>query len=426
MDESPSFPQPPAAPGVPAPASAAAPRRVPWYSWRRWGWNFLTLSLLAHLLFGLGAAYYIVAIIQGKPKQQFQPPGAKGPNAPTRAMEHKVQMAKKQSSMSAPVAAKRITTTSLSKVALPALPAMKLDAVVLPATMSGMGGTGAGLGGFGNGSGGGGGGGGGGLTFFGIRSVARANAALGLAGTFYDLKQNKERGPTGMTPKTYAREVTYFLQGGWGTNLLSKYFQGPETIYAQQVFVPNITANLGPAAFGLEKLVQPRLWLVHYKGNVSPTVSGTYHFVGAGDDVMNVRFGNRLVLSRNYDDPKAGVVQAGWHAQTNYDYHWPNGGFPGGFAKGDAITVTAGSTYPMEVLIGEQPGGRTFAALLIEKDGETYQKDSHGNPLLPVFRLTQEPLPERRGNEYAPHAEQDGPVWKSVAKEAGPKSIFSP
>src|SRR5207244_9901796 len=45
--------------------------------------------------------------------------GPPSPNPSTRALEHKVQMAKKQSTMSAPSLAKRITTTGLAKVALP-------------------------------------------------------------------------------------------------------------------------------------------------------------------------------------------------------------------------------------------------------------------------------------------------------------------
>ena len=41
----------------------------------------------------------------------------------------------------------------------------------------------------------------------------------------------------------------------------------------------------------------------------------------------------------------------------------------------------------MEILIGEQPGGEFFADRLIEKDGAKYEKESHGSPMLPVFRI---------------------------------------
>ena len=120
------------------------PPRLPWYHWRRWGFNFLTISLLAHLFFGVGATYLVVQSLQGKRKQTFAGPPASA-NAPAQALEHKVQMQKKQQTMSAPAAVKRITTTSDSRVSLPAMPAMPhLDTAIVPVTMAGMGGSGVG------------------------------------------------------------------------------------------------------------------------------------------------------------------------------------------------------------------------------------------------------------------------------------------
>ena len=145
-------------PAAATPSAEAAPPRPRWYHWRRWGLNFLVISVLAHVLFGLGATYLIVQNIQAKRKQNFA--GApQSPSAATRAVEHKVQMQKKQQTMSAPAAIKRITTTSNARVALPAMPAMPhLDSAITPLAMAGMGGTGVGL------SMGGGGGGGGGAA----------------------------------------------------------------------------------------------------------------------------------------------------------------------------------------------------------------------------------------------------------------------
>ncbi len=112
----------------------------------RSGAKFLALSIVAHLLFGVVATYLIVQTIQAKRKQTFA--GApQSPNAPTRSIEHKVQMQKQKQTMSAPAPVKRITTTSNAKVALPAMPAMpKMDSAITPLAMAGMGGTGMGLG----------------------------------------------------------------------------------------------------------------------------------------------------------------------------------------------------------------------------------------------------------------------------------------
>ena len=399
MDDHSADPQP--ASSVVAATSYAPPPKVPWYSWRRWGWNFLTLSILAHVLFGLGAAYFIVATFQGKRKQEFKAPGAKGPSAPTQALEHKVQMARKQSSMSAPVAAKRITTTSLSKVALPALPAMKMDAVVVPATMSGMGGTGAGLGGFGNGSGGGSGGGGGGLSLFGLRASGK-----GLKGSFYDLKQTRNKTPTPIKDVgAFVHQLDQFLQGGWNENLLSQYYKAPTPLYATQIFVPRIYSVEAPKAFGVENDVQPSLWMALYKGQVSPPESGTYYFVGGGDNILIVRLNGRIVFDKSWDYQERYGIDRGWRPTASYNYHFSD--LPGGFVRGQPMDLKAGEFYDMEVLLGDD-GGATFFSLLVEKQGVEYTKKD-GVPILPVFRMSKDAPPQ--GNQ--PPFQPDGPVWSS-------------
>ncbi len=380
--------------------TVASPARRGW--WLRLGSNFLIVSILAHVLFGVGATYLIVQTIQAKRKQNFagQPTS---PNAPMRVIEHKVQMQKKQQTMSAPAPMKRITTTSHTPVALPAMPAMpKLDSAVTPLAMAGMGGTAMGLGlGTGAASNASSGGGGGGLSLFGLRT-----GGAGLVGTFYDLKQTTTRQSTNMTPDQYGRIMVQFADGGFNTSLLGRFYKADRPVYATRFWIPIIDADQGPAAFQLQNLVQPKMWCVHYRGQVTPPESFTFHFVGAGDDIMMVRFNGRLVLERNWS------AFTNWRAQANYDY--PDLPHPnGGFAKGNAITVEAGKSYPIEVIIGEQPGGKSYAALLQEVDGATYDKDARGNPILPVFRMSADkPAASTPERPYPPHRD-DGPVWKA-------------
>ena len=79
----------------------------------------------------------------------------------------------------------------------------------------------------------------------------------------------------------------------------------------------------------------------------------------------------------------------------------------------------------MEVLIGEQPGGFDFATLLQEVEGVQYDKDSRGNPILPVFRMSDaKPASNSPGRTFPPHRD-DGPVWKAEPDTANnPTSIF--
>lgn len=136
--------------------------------------KFLVVSIAVHLLFGAGAAVYVVQRYQSNRKLTFKS-GPPSTNPNKRAMEHKVSMAKKKNSMSAPAQAKRITTSGLSKVALPERPAMPTATTVTANRMAGMGGFGTGIGPpGGTGSGGmGGGGGGSGVNFFGLRSQVK-------------------------------------------------------------------------------------------------------------------------------------------------------------------------------------------------------------------------------------------------------------
>ncbi len=157
------------------------------------------------------------------------------------------------------------------------------------------------------------------------------------------------------------------------------------------------------------------MWCVYYKGQVTAPDSFTFHFVGAGDDVMLVKFNGRLVLDRSW------APRTSWRPQANYDYGFSR--IPNGFAKGDAITVEAGESYPIEIMIGEQPGGESFATLLQEIDGVQYDKDAKGNPILPVFRMSNAmPADSTPGRPYPPHR-SDGPVWKAQPAAVSPSSI---
>ncbi|MCE9612485.1 MAG: terpene cyclase/mutase family protein [Chthoniobacter sp.] len=120
--------------------------------------KFLLVSIGVHLLFGAGAAVYVVQQNMTKRVPTFKGgPGAVNPSS--RALEHKVSMDKKKNTMSAPMQSKRITVNNpLAKIALPEMVTMANANQVIPNKMGGQGGTGNSLfGGQGNGGLGGGG-----------------------------------------------------------------------------------------------------------------------------------------------------------------------------------------------------------------------------------------------------------------------------
>ena len=148
-----------------------APRAVP--ALRRYSPPVLIAVIALHLLFGGGAALWVVSKYSANRKLTFNA-GPKSPNPSERALEHRVQLQKKMQSISAPPAVpKRVLTTGLAKVTLPPLPEIK-TADSAPRTMMSAGGARAAFGATGALSLGGAGGGGNGtaINFFGIRDIS--------------------------------------------------------------------------------------------------------------------------------------------------------------------------------------------------------------------------------------------------------------
>jgi hypothetical protein len=392
----------------PSPSESGSPKGGIWA--RLKDRRFLFVSILVHVLFALVAVYLVVQTITPKRKLTFKG-GPPSPNPSQRAMDHQVSMAKKQKTMSAPAPAKRITTTAMTKVALPEMPAMPTMDNSPMSKMAGMtpGGLGMTMGGGGTG---GGSGGGGGVPFFGLRN------AKGLAGTFIDLKQAPDHKPTGIGKDPskvpyhdlpYEAAVKQFVSSGFQKTAVERFFQGSSPIFAQQIFIPGIHAEDGPKAFSLEKVVQPSRWVVVYRGKVRAPESGTFRFVGWADDVLVVRFNRNLVLDGSFANVSS------WRRKRVYRYDFPHSGFAyDGFVVGDAVSVTKDLTYDIEIMIGESPGGHFYAQLLMEKVGEKYQKDKAGNPILPIFRVADVPPPDVSKSLGSVPFAPGGPVWPVV------------
>ncbi len=416
MEASPQDPS--AFASLPASSPAAVPPGKIAALWRRvTSSRFLLISLAVHVLLGLFATVFIVQTITARHKPEFAAPSAN--NASTHSLEHKVQMAKKQKTMSAPAQAKRITTTALNtRVALPVMPAMPTMSNAISPMMAGMGGNGTGLS-MGGGGGGGGGPGGGGPTLFGFHKSGGST----LVGTFYDFKQTPDGKPTSMViadegmlspPERPANEenkklVGAFANGGFNESMFSNYFKGPAALYATQVFIPIIPSELGPSEFNLADKVKGRRWLVVYRGQVSPPVGGRYHFVGAADDYLIVRFQHKIVLDGSLFHP------SGKKEVKELFYEGMSGSMR--CDEGDAFNVNDGEFYDIEILLGEQPGGETCAFLMLEKEGETYTKDAKGNPILPIFKTAH--VEGAHSGRGAPVVGPDTPwsVWKAQKQQ---------
>ncbi|MEI6339601.1 MAG: hypothetical protein WCQ57_13615 [Verrucomicrobiota bacterium] len=236
---------------------------------------------------------------------------------------------------------------------------------------------------------------------------SRQASQTALIGNLYDLKQTQEHKPVPMNIKTYGSVVDEFLSKDWDESVLNKYFRATRPLYTTQIFIPLISADSAPRAFGVEKIVQPSFWLIHYKGQVAAPSDGYWRFWGDGEEVCSVAVNGRNVLLAN------------WREITTPNVPWKSPEPPGmrvansQMRAGDWMQCKAGQVMDLDVLIGERAGGVFCAFLLIEKRGENYQR-VEGSPVLPVFQLAPFNTPVPRSTRLGPPIQPDGPIWKAT------------
>ena len=407
----------PLAPALPAPRLRptaeieVSPHRR--FSWQRFGGKFLVISVLAHLLFGAVAAYLVVQTIQAKRKLTFQS-GPKGPTAATRALEHKVQT-KKQNARSAPPQAKRVTTTGLSKVALPDMPAMpSMNAALSPGAISGMGAAGLAPGGLGGGVGGMGGSGGAGINFFGART-----GGAGLSGTFYDYKMDQAYQPVKPMGNGEFAHVVHDvlpLTGAWHPDQPYRHFTSPAKLYGKYFFFPAIQDTEAGASFQSPRS-GPGRWLAVYRGRFLSPVTGSFRFVGFGDNVMIVKVAGRIVLDAS-DHGYTGMKR---EALGNISFP-AKGATP--LFGGDWINLDTSEAKDIEVAVGDE-GGIFCSGLFIQPKNVKYAQGEKGVPKLPVFMLGAPSEADRQLLGKAVSVEcLQGPYFRTEAPHAT-SDIFS-
>ena len=132
-------------------------------------------------------------------------------------------------------------------------------------------------------------------------------------------------------------------------------------------------------------------WMTWYRGNLLPPEPGRYRFVGYADNHLLASINGELVFEGGrYDSAfrESAIVE-----RDNFPA-WPCLNSRAGFAAGPWFEV---GTDPIkfDVLFGEKQGNLTFALLLIEREGETYEETSWGQPKWPLF-LTRVPNTPQR------------------------------
>ena len=385
--------------------------------------KFLLISILVHVFFVVGAGIWVVQTIITKPKTEFKGGNAKG-SQPMRVVERRYSLEKKRDVSRSTVQPKKITTSEFQKVSLPDAP--------IPTSMDEMsaGAMGAATGNLTGGVPGpmAGGAPGAGNATFSMFGFTGPSGSQGLVGTFYDLKQTRDRQPTDMTEtpdeisagesgmdskwpdikpmKRYESVLKDFVRS-WDPKILSAYFIAPKHLTAYQIFIPYMKASEAPQAFGVENLCKGRRWVVHYKGKFLAPKDMTIRFIGEADDILVVRINGHNVLDGCW--PTEEIVPA----ERSKDDVGP-GAYTEPLIASNWITLRKGEVVPMEAIVGEGPGGNFSVFLMVQ---EKNSNDAPGD--YPVFQLKDMPLPK----DMKPGA---GLETGSVPKNFTGKKMFFP
>jgi hypothetical protein len=409
-------------PADPSPDTLTRPR-LPF--WRRLGGEGLAVSILIHVALVAIALVWVIATITdqaAKKDPEAFVTGAGGGNGGQKAKEFKTRLQPKNIKALAKTNARITTKNANSTVAISSLP-------VSAPSMSLGGAAGGNSKGFGGGSGGGigsgkGAGVGGGKNFISMFGAKlNGGEAFGIVGTFYDFKQDRSGKPTaamgdpanqgskanGPAIAAYRKEVHEFLvERKWSITSLSDKYRAPDVLWAAQIFIPNVSADMGPKAYGVEKTVKPSRWIAHYKGAVKVPQTAKFRFVGMGDDFLCVKWSGRVVLDSGYDQPivGGGNIYPDFGKQKFAETHPSKLGKP--LRCGPWLTMTAGQSVPLEIVIGETPGG-LFAAFLLFEVADAAGKGTG----LKLVRFADSPLPAEiaKGHPDVPNVDMLAKGW---------------
>lgn len=402
-----------------------------------------TLACLFFVLLGGGILYFAATYIAGNDNPTFivyQPMAEDGPPTNNPVTD---QLSARSSPASAQVAPSVIVAQNATNAAMAPVVMNMADGLSMEASFDvGLGeglDLGSGLGDDGNGLGSG------------------KSGGSALEGTFYDLKLTRNGAATplanpkgGIHEPLFIEAVSEFLKN-WSEAALNKYYKSPRKLYASNFYLPAAMAEYAPIAYECKEKCKPSGWIAIYRGRVKAPKTGTFRFVGTGDDFLAVRFNRKTVLEAGYRipsmwdkaNPRAYHVSSAGNGKAyraeikagkdkkhpGYDFIqvpgmtiWNNE--VGGLTAGIEFDVKEGKTYPIEIAISEIPGGLFgFVVFIQEKTGDKFPTDPK---TLDIFR-TNFSLPNKaeitkllreakclRGDPQCPPYNEDSLIWTAA------------
>ena len=247
------------------------------------------------------------------------------------------------------------------------------------------------------------------FSVFGFKGTQKG--VSGLIGYFYDIKQTNKRTPTpNFSHELYQSTMKEFTEK-WDIRLLDKFYRSETALTTPYVYVPVGPSGAAAKAFGEEKFCQGSHWIVHYRGQAIAPKTGTFRFIGVGDNTLVVGLNDKIVL----DGGNPHIVDPKMNTERNVGVAGPN--WP--MAAGAWFQVSSGDLMKVDILIGDT-GGAFCGYVLIEEKGVKYaprKELSDGGKFLsyPLFQVIPAPPPKEAGKGTDPDVDtKTGLIFKGT------------
>lgn len=198
-----------------------------------------------------------------------------------------------------------------------------------------------------------------------------------LEGTLVDLKRDRSGDPTNLNSKGQRiQAIRDFTDSSWSVSrLTNKFYSAENKLYASYWIITMGPASKAPKSFGVEDEIEPSGIVAFYEGAYTPREDMRMRFLGAADDAIVVRLNNRIVFdgsrSNGYsefdlNDHEQSPPIAGMNTKTTY---------------GDWVSFKAGTSYDLQILLAEVPGGEFGCMLFYELRGDDKKRVFSTKPI---------------------------------------------
>ncbi len=220
-------------------------------------------------------------------------------------------------------------------------------------------------------------------------------------GIFYDLKQSQTRQRYPNPNQQYWKVIRDFVSDEFNEAQLDRFFRAALPLYTNRIAMSNMAANNAPRAFGVQDVVEPRHWIIHYRAQVAPPRDGRYRLGGGSDDVLVAGINRKVVVIGQHADRDLALPR--WVSPADPE---PRPGVRPGLDNralwGHWLDLKAGVPLDLDVVVGERPGGSFYAVLVYQEEGKTYPVRGE-RMYVPILELVPHDSPEAKTKPDAWH-----------------------